>query len=113
MEFALEEFFLDTGRYPTAQEGLAALFSADPDLDDVAVADWRGPYLDLSRVPFHWSQEEGELTDVRGHPLAYAVDEDQDRVLLRAAGPDGRLEPWNRSDPAPGGDDVIIWVEGP
>jgi general secretion pathway protein G len=46
---AVESFRLEVGRYPTAQEGLAALVTkpADP-----AIATrWRGPYLDGDAVP--------------------------------------------------------------
>ena len=37
---ALDLFELDNGRYPTTQEGLAALRTQPPDAKD-----WRGPYL--------------------------------------------------------------------
>jgi general secretion pathway protein G len=41
---AVETFRLDVGRYPTQQEGLAAL-STKPS-DSAIAARWRGPYLD-------------------------------------------------------------------
>ena len=44
LENALERFKLDVGRYPTEEEGLAALYTA-PD----GVADWAGKYLTKSR----------------------------------------------------------------
>jgi general secretion pathway protein G len=48
----LELFKLDTGRYPTASEGLAALVQAPP-----GVRNWNGPYLKKSQVPLDpWSQ---------------------------------------------------------
>jgi general secretion pathway protein G len=37
---AIEFFFLDTGRYPTTSEGLAALAAAPPNAEG-----WNGPYL--------------------------------------------------------------------
>lgn len=40
---ALDAYRLDTGRYPTTEQGLAALWNA-PSLDP-RPADWRGPYL--------------------------------------------------------------------
>ena len=44
LENALERFKLDVGRYPTEEEGLAALYTA-PD----GVEDWAGKYLTKSR----------------------------------------------------------------
>ena len=43
---ALDLYLLDTGRYPSAREGLAAL--VDP---PQGVANWRGPYLQDTAVP--------------------------------------------------------------
>lgn len=43
---ALEFFFIDNGRYPTAQEGLEGLVAAPGNL-----ATWNGPYLAKSEVP--------------------------------------------------------------
>jgi general secretion pathway protein G len=43
---ALDLYRLDTGAYPTSQQGLAALI-ANPD----RVPGWRGPYLDSREVP--------------------------------------------------------------
>ena len=40
IEVALEAFEVDTGRYPTNEEGLQALVVAPPQLDT-----WRGPYI--------------------------------------------------------------------
>jgi general secretion pathway protein G len=57
---AVETFRLDVGRYPTQQEGLAAL-STKPS-DPAAVSRWRGPYLD------------GELpVDPWKNPYQYAI----------------------------------------
>lgn len=43
---AVNQFALDTGRYPTSQEGLAALLEAPTD-----VSGWNGPYLDADALP--------------------------------------------------------------
>lgn len=40
-EKSLDTFRLDVGRYPTTEEGLAALMTAPP----TAAAKWNGPYL--------------------------------------------------------------------
>jgi len=44
LENALERFKLDVGRYPTAEEGLAALYEAPEGLED-----WAGKYLTKRR----------------------------------------------------------------
>lgn len=50
---ALDLFYLDNGRYPTADEGLQALVQAPPDSTR-----WNGPYLKKSKVPQDpWNQE--------------------------------------------------------
>jgi general secretion pathway protein G len=47
---ALDQFKLDTGRYPTTQEGLAAL-TTNPGADN-----WEGPYLKKSLPPDPWNK---------------------------------------------------------
>ncbi|HHN65052.1 MAG TPA: type II secretion system protein GspG [Nitrospirae bacterium] len=42
---ALDQFRLDTGRYPTTSEGLEAL------LEDPGVKGWDGPYLKKKKIP--------------------------------------------------------------
>ncbi len=42
----LDLYKLETGRYPTTQEGLQALISAPP-----GVANWNGPYWKKSAIP--------------------------------------------------------------
>lgn len=50
---ALDLFYLDNGRYPTADEGLQALVQAPPDSTR-----WNGPYLKKSKVPQDpWNQD--------------------------------------------------------
>ncbi|MCC6135397.1 MAG: type II secretion system major pseudopilin GspG [Gammaproteobacteria bacterium] len=55
---ALEAMRLDTGRFPTPQEGLATLYS--PPGDEKLKTRWKGPYLD-ERVPL----------DAWGNPYQY------------------------------------------
>jgi len=55
---AMELFRLDVGRYPSAQEGLAALVTAP-----TTAPGWNGPYL----------QKASALTDPWGAPYAYRV----------------------------------------
>ncbi len=43
---ALDLFYLDAGRYPTAEEGLSVLIQRPANLDV-----WNGPYLKGARVP--------------------------------------------------------------
>jgi general secretion pathway protein G len=54
---ALDLYLLDTGHYPTEQEGLAALVERPPG------AEWHGPYLKSKRVP----------VDPWGHPYVYRI----------------------------------------
>jgi general secretion pathway protein G len=56
LEKALDQFRLDVGRYPTTEQGLAALLARPANL-----AKWDGPYLRKS-VPL----------DPWGHPYVYA-----------------------------------------
>ena len=43
---ALDLFYMDTGRYPTSSEGLAALVQRPSDVEV-----WNGPYIKGSRLP--------------------------------------------------------------
>ena len=43
---ALDLFYLENGRYPTTQEGLAALVQKPAELDN-----WNGPYLKKKMIP--------------------------------------------------------------
>ena len=76
LPLALDLFELDTGKYPTTEEGLTILRSAPPDL---ATRNWHGPYLKQDPLD-PWS-----------HPYHYAypgVHNAQDYDLL-SLGPDG------------------------
>jgi general secretion pathway protein G len=55
-EKSLDTYRLDVGRYPTTEEGLAALLVAPP----TAGAKWNGPYLKKAVPPDPW-----------GHPYQY------------------------------------------
>jgi len=86
---ALDQFKLDTGRYPASQEGLQAL-QANPG----SLAGWEGPYLkkDIPRDPW-------------GNPYQY-----------RSPGEHGEYDLWSYgSDNAPGGEgeagDVTSWTQ--
>jgi len=57
---ALETFQLDVGRFPTTEEGLAALYRAPS--EEYAQSRWHGPYLD-EQVPM----------DPWGTPYQYSV----------------------------------------
>lgn len=41
---ALDDFFIDVGRYPTSEEGIAALLESPPNVDG-----WIGPYVRSER----------------------------------------------------------------
>jgi len=72
---ALENFRLDTGRYPTTEEGLEALIRAPAGLND----DWHGPYLASAAA----------LKDPWGSELRYRRTGGNGlRFDLRSAGPD-------------------------
>lgn len=71
---ALDLYLLDTGRYPTEREGLAALVSAPG-----AAAGWRGPYLDDGALPL----------DPWGNAYRYAL-VDTGRPRITSLGADGR-----------------------
>ena len=73
---ALDLFFLDTGRYPTAGEGLDALVQRPTSVDV-----WNGPYVKGGRVPL----------DPWGHPYQYrAADDHTPPYEIVSFGSDGR-----------------------
>jgi len=51
LEKALDQFRLDTGRYPSTEQGLAALMTAP-----AGVAKWSGPYLRKDVPPDPWGK---------------------------------------------------------
>jgi general secretion pathway protein G len=71
---ALDQFRLDTGRYPTTEEGLLALFRNPGNLQR-----WSGPYL----------KKEPPL-DPWGHAYVYRAAADKGEYELSSLGKDGR-----------------------
>jgi general secretion pathway protein G len=71
---AVQLFYIDTGRYPTEAEGLAALLAMP-----ASTAGWRGPYLD----------GEADLTDPWGRPFLYASPGSSSPFSLTTLGRDG------------------------
>jgi general secretion pathway protein G len=75
LRLALDLFEQDLGRYPTNEEGLAAL------VQDTGDPRWKGSYLTSGLVPDPWN-----------NPYQYQIDPmNPRRYLLRSAGPDGRM----------------------
>ena len=74
-EKALDTFRLDVGRYPLAEEGLAALF-----LKPAGAADkWNGPYLKKGIPPDPW-----------GHPYLYRIPGNRGEYEILSYGKDGQ-----------------------
>ena len=82
---ALDQFEIDNGRYPTADEGLAALFDRPASADN-----WNGPYL-----------RGGVPEDPWGNAYVYRQPgrQNPDSFDLYSTGPDGRE----------GNDDIGNW----
>lgn len=73
LSLALDLFEQDVGRYPTSDEGLAAL------VDNPGVTGWRGPYL-----------KGGLQKDPWGNDYSYSRDPDSaNHYILSSVGPDG------------------------
>jgi general secretion pathway protein G len=72
----VELFMADTGRYPTAQEGLSALI-AQPSQEAEA---WAGPYM----------RDQKSLQDPWGRALTYSL-EGEGRYTVASLGADGKL----------------------
>jgi len=87
LEVALDAFEVDTGRYPTTDEGLAALVEAPPMLSS-----WKGPYLKRRKVP----------VDPWGNAYIYRCpgEHNTESYDLFSCGPDGQEG---------GGDDIDNW----
>lgn len=73
-EQALDQFRLDVGRYPTTEEGLAALMSAP-----AGGSGWSGPYLKKTPPPDPW-----------GHAYNYRSPGTHGEIDLYSYGKDGR-----------------------
>lgn len=74
LQDALDQYRLDTGVYPTADQGLSALI-----LQPAGVTGWGGPYLKKD-VPM----------DPWGHPYQYAMPGEHGEYDLYSMGKDGR-----------------------
>jgi general secretion pathway protein G len=71
---AIDNFRLDVGRFPTAEEGLNALVIKPADVDN-----WTGPYL-----------KKGVPLDPWGHPYVYQVPGTKGDYAVISYGRDGR-----------------------
>ena len=66
---AIENFRLDTGRYPTSQEGLGVLTTKPT--ESTAAARWRGPYTDGEVPQDPWKNSyQYSVPGVNGQPFA-------------------------------------------
>lgn len=74
-EKSLDTFRLDVGRYPTTEEGMAALMVAPP----TAGAKWNGPYL-----------KKGVPQDPWGHPYQYRAPGTKGEYEILSTGKDGQ-----------------------
>jgi len=82
---AVQLFYIDTGRYPTTDEGLSALITAPSD-----VGGWKGPYLD----------GDADMMDPWGRPFTYFSPGEAGPFGLTTLGRDGQ--------PGGGGEDSDI-----
>jgi general secretion pathway protein G len=87
LEKALDAYRLDTGNYPTTEQGLAALVQAPAE-----VPQWKGPYL-----------KKGVPNDPWTHPYQYKAPGEHGEFDLLSLGKDGQ----------PGGtgeaEDIVNW----
>lgn len=72
---ALDLFNLDSGRYPSASEGLTALIQRTPGVDT-----WNGPYLKGGNVP----------KDPWNHPYVYRMPGEHGAYDITSYGSDGQ-----------------------
>ncbi len=75
IESALELYYVDNAKYPTAEEGLSALVTAP-----AGEPRWNGPYLKGTTG----------LNDPWGRPYSYEVKADASGVIIRTLGRDGK-----------------------
>lgn len=75
IESALELYYVDNAKYPTAEEGLSALVTAP-----AGESRWSGPYLKGSVG----------LNDPWGRPYVYELKADASGVTIRTLGRDGK-----------------------
>lgn len=72
---AVDLFYLDNGRYPTTNEGLAALTKKP-----ATSQQWNGPYLKTGELP----------KDPWGNPYLYKIPGKGEPFTIISAGPEGR-----------------------
>lgn len=72
---AMELFHIDTGRYPTAAEGLQALVKPTGNIPG-----WNGPYLTKGEVP----------QDPWGRPYLYGAGQNGSSFVIKSHGADGK-----------------------
>jgi len=79
---ALKMFKLDVGRYPTSDEGLAALVEKPSTLEDTEAERWGGPYIERADM----------LKDPWGHEYGYKFpgEVNTESYDLWSNGPDGQ-----------------------
>lgn len=75
IESALELYYVDNAKYPTDEEGLAALVT-----QPASEARWNGPYL----------KGNAGLMDPWGKPYSYEMKADASGVIIRSLGKDGK-----------------------
>jgi general secretion pathway protein G len=76
LQSALELYYLDTGAYPTAEQGVVALIDNPGN-----VTGWKGPYL---------KRKEG-LVDPWGRPFIYKIPGEKNAFDVSTLGRDGAL----------------------
>ncbi len=117
LHLKLSAYQNDTGTYPPAERGLAALLTAGGE------DGWSGPYTTTrakeGRPPLD-PKDEGQVLDVFGRPVLYYVSpvEDEEgmpaRVFVGSAGANGTWDTpgIERGSPPrdPEGDDALEWV---
>ena len=70
----LQYYQLDIGAFPSTEQGLDALWTAPPELED-----WNGPYV----------RRQKQLIDPWGHKLVYVAPGKERRYDLKSLGADG------------------------
>lgn len=76
---SIEQFYLEVGRYPSREEGLAALIERPQSVEEEK---WNGPYTEKDILP----------RDGWDHPFEYDPpdEENNNRYVIRSLGADGR-----------------------
>lgn len=92
LDSSLGMYEIDNGRYPSTEQGLAALLQK-PTLEPVPI-NWNGPYLKKKALPKDpWGKE---------YVYRYPGNQNTDGYDLSSTGPDG----------VQSSDDIVNWQEG-